>query len=254
MDEDEYNIDADLMLDMSQGAYGLQPYQQQLGKFQMEAPGLLQKSAEQQRRALDQSQRTGLASLAEGAAQARAAAMGGAGQMAGGGGRAASMRQGGLSFGKRAADYAAEGAMRAAGLEKGLLDQQLQLSGELLPGAMLAQSEAQRSMQNDVVYLQEYLATLKDNYGVSERPAQLRAFISTMPQGEARNLAMAELAQMEARLDRYNQAVSSATPSGPPVYNSQTGRTMRPGEPGYEEALVNSKESSMGIRVYNKFA
>ena len=89
MDEDEYNIDADLMLDMSQGAYGLQPYQQQLGKFQMEAPGLLQKSAEQQRRALAQSQRTGLASLAEGAAQARAAAMGGAGQMAGGGGRAA---------------------------------------------------------------------------------------------------------------------------------------------------------------------
>ena len=60
MDEDEYNIDADLMLDMSQGAYGLQPYQQQLGKFQMEAPGLLQKSAEQQRRALAQSQRTGL--------------------------------------------------------------------------------------------------------------------------------------------------------------------------------------------------
>lgn len=240
MDEDEYNIDADLMLDMSQGAYGLQPYQQQLGKFQMEAPGLLQKSAEQQRRALDQSQRTGLASLAEGAAQARAAAMGGAGQMAGGGGRAASMRQGGLSFGKRAADYAAEGAMRAAGLEKGLLDQQLQLSGELLPGAMLAQAEAQRSLQNDVVYLQEYLETLKDNYGKREQAEQLRGFLATMPSGPARNLAAAELARMEeadraaaerARIlaDQKARGVGFDTKEF-----FERANAPRPGEPGYE--------------------
>ncbi|MAY03870.1 MAG: hypothetical protein CMQ38_12950 [Gammaproteobacteria bacterium] len=198
MDEDGYNIDADLMLDMSQGAYGLQPYQQQLGKFQMEAPGLLQESARRQRGALETSLGTGLGLLAEQAAKARAAAMGGAGQMAGGGGRAASMRQGGLSFGKRAADFAAEGAMRAAGLEKGLLDQQLQLSGELLPGAMLAQAEAQRSMQNDLVNMQEYLEVLKDNYTASERPEQLRLKLSTIPSGSAAHRAgMLELASLE---------------------------------------------------------
>tara|TARA_R110000824_G_scaffold78513_2_gene198101 strand:+ start:2868 stop:3590 length:723 start_codon:yes stop_codon:yes gene_type:complete len=233
VDEDEYNIDADLMLDMSQGAYGLQPYQQQLGKFQMEAPGLIQKSAEQQRRALAQSQRTGLASLAEGAAQARAAAMGGAGQMAGGGGRAASMRQGGLSFGKRAADYAAEGAMRAAGLEKGLLGQQLQLSGELLPGAMLAQSEAQRSMQNDLVNMQEYIEILNDNYSASERPGQLRLKLSTIPAGSSAHRAgMMELVRLEQAAERARALAEQRMrmQSGP--------RTLdifgpRPGEPGY---------------------
>ena len=254
MDPDEYNISSDDMLAASQAAYGLQPYQEQLGRLQGEAPQLLERSAARERRALQQAQRTGMASLAEQAAQARAAAMGGAGQMAGGGGRAASMRQGGLSFGRRAADFATAAAQRAAGLEADITNRRLQMMGETLPGAMLAQAEAQRSLQNDVVYLQEYLETLKDNYSVSERPEQLRAFISTLPQGPARDLAMAELGQMEARKDRYDQAVSSATPSGPPVYNSATGRTMRPGEPGYEEALINSRENSMGIRVYNRFA
>tara|TARA_Y100001938_G_C7728482_1_gene253467 strand:- start:65 stop:403 length:339 start_codon:yes stop_codon:yes gene_type:complete len=69
--------------------------------------------------------------------------------------------------------------------------------GEALPGAALAQAEAQRSLQNDVVYLQEYLETLKDNYSKREQAEQLRGFLATMPPGAARNLASAELSRME---------------------------------------------------------
>lgn len=255
MDEDGYNIDADLMLDMSQGAYGLQPYQQALGRFQLQAPQLLERSAARERQALEQARRTGMMSLAEQAAQARAAAMGGAGQMAGGGGRAASMRQGGLTFGRRAADFAAEAAQRAAGLEADITGRRLQMMGETLPGTFLAQAEAQRSLQNDVVNLQNYLETLKDNYSVSERPAQLRAFLREIPAGtSAHQLGMAELAKMENRASQLGTALAGAAPSGPPVYSSQTGRFVRPGMPGYEEALAGSTMGDMGFRVYNQFA
>ena len=253
MDEDGYNIDADLMLDMSQGAYGLQPYQQALGRFQLEAPQLLERSAARERQALQQAQRTGMMSLAEQAAQARAAAMGGAGQMAGG--RAAQLRQGGLSFGRRAADFAAAAAQRAAGLEADITGRRLQMMGETLPGTFLAQAEAQRSLQNDVVNLQNYLETLKDNYSVSERPAQLRAFLREIPAGtSAHQLGMAELAKMENRASQLSSALAGAAPSGPSVYNSQTGQLVRPGMPGYEEALAGSTVNSMGARVYNQFA
>jgi hypothetical protein len=253
--EDEYNISADDMLAASQGAYGLQPYQQALGRFQVQAPRLLERSAARERQALEQAQRTGMMSLAEQAAQARAAAMGGAGQMAGGGGRAASMRQGGLSFGRRAADFAADAAQRAAGLEADITNRQLQMMGEALPGAMLAQAEAQRSVQNDVVNLQNYLDVLEDNYSVSERPGQLRAFLATVPAGSpAHQLGMAALARMENRASQLGSALAGAAPSGPSVYNSQTGRFVRPGMPGYEEALAGSTVNSMGTRVYNQFA
>tara|TARA_R100000655_G_scaffold33680_1_gene66260 strand:+ start:50 stop:334 length:285 start_codon:yes stop_codon:yes gene_type:complete len=76
------------------------------------------------------------------------------------------------------------------------------MMGEALPGTMLAQAEAQRSLQNDVVYLQEYIETLKDNYKKTERPEQLASFISTMPQGPARQLAEAELLQMRKAADK----------------------------------------------------
>ncbi len=200
-DEMSYSIDPDLETDFM-SAYGLQPYQEQLGRFQLEAPQLLERSAARERQALEQARRTGMMSLAEQAAQARAAAMGGAGQMAGGGGRAASMRQGGLSFGRRAADFAADAAQRAAGLEADITNRRLQMMGEALPGTMLAQAEAQRSLQNDVVYLQEYIETLKDNYKKTERPKQLASFISTMPPGPARQLAEAELEQMKKDAER----------------------------------------------------
>tara|TARA_R100000951_G_scaffold112518_1_gene112991 strand:+ start:221 stop:898 length:678 start_codon:yes stop_codon:yes gene_type:complete len=173
-----YSIDPDLEGDF------LGQYSKGLGELTVQAPQLLQRSAEQQRQAYEQSQRTGLASLAEGAAQARAAAMGGAGQMAGGGGRAASMRQGGLSFGKRAADFAAEGAMRAAGLEKGLLDQQLQLKGELIPGALLAQAEAAKAPQDELTNLMNMVGVIEENeYWDSNRAKELEIIVPTLTPG-----------------------------------------------------------------------
>ena len=159
-------------------------YSKGLGELTVQAPQLLQRSAQQQRQALEQSQRTGLASMAEGAAQARAAAMGGAGQMAGGGGRAASLRQGGLSFGKRAADFAAEGAQRAAGLEQGLLQQQLQLKGEMIPGALLAQSEAAMAPQDELFNLMNTVGMVEENfYWDADRAKELLAIIPTLAPG-----------------------------------------------------------------------
>ena len=159
-------------------------YSKGLGELTVQAPQLLQRSAQQQRQAYEQSQRTGLASLAEGAAQARAAAMGGAGQMAGGGGRAASLRQGGLSFGKRAADFAAEGAVRAAGLEKGFIDQQLQLKGELIPGALLAQHQASMAPQDELMNLMNVVGTIEQNeYWDENRAKDLLAIVPTLTPG-----------------------------------------------------------------------
>jgi len=238
-DEMSYSIDPDLETDFM-SAYGLQPYQEQLGRFQLEAPQLLERSAARERQALEQARRTGMMSLAEQAAQARAATVGGAGQMALGGGRAAQLRQSGLSFGRQAADFAADAFQRAAGLEADITNRRLQLMGEALPGAALAQAEAQRSLQNDVVYLQEYLETLKDNYSKREQAEQLRGFLDTMPSGSARNLAAAELARMEeadraaaerARIlaDQKARGVGIDTEAFFARANAP-----RPGEPGYE--------------------
>jgi len=102
-------------------------------------------------------------SLAEQAAQARAAAMGGAGQMAGGGGRAASMRQGGLSFGRRAADFAADAAQRAAGLEADITNRRLQMMGETIPGALLAQYEAAQAPQDEMINIINQVGAIKEN-------------------------------------------------------------------------------------------
>tara|TARA_R110000751_G_scaffold73492_1_gene148623 strand:+ start:28 stop:702 length:675 start_codon:yes stop_codon:yes gene_type:complete len=178
-----YNIDPALEGDF------LGQYSKGLGELTVQAPQLLQRSAQQQRQALEQSQRTGLASMAEGAAQARAAAMGGAGQMAGGGGRAASLRQGGLSFGKRAADFAAEGAQRAAGLEQGLLQQQLQMKGEMIPGALLAQSEAAMAPQDELMNIMNVVGTIEENnsgsLGLSEHSAakEVAVLANTLQRG-----------------------------------------------------------------------
>ena len=159
-------------------------YGSELGQFIEQAPGILSQSSATQRQALAGSQRTGLASLAEGAAQARAAAMGGAGQMAGGGGRAASLRQGGLSFGKRAADFAAEGAMRAAGLEKDLVTQQLQMKGEMIPGALLAQSEAAMAPQDELLNLMNTVGMVEENfYWDADRAKELLAIVPTLAPG-----------------------------------------------------------------------
>ena len=54
-------------------------YSKGLGELTVQAPQLLERSAQQQRQALAQSQRTGLASMAEQAAQARADAKAAAG-------------------------------------------------------------------------------------------------------------------------------------------------------------------------------
>ena len=159
-------------------------YSKGLGELTVQAPQLLERSAQQQRQALAQSQRTGLATMAEQAAQARAAAMGGAGQMAGGGGRAARMRQGGLSFGKRAADFAAEGAQRAAGLEQGLLQQQLQLKGEMIPGALLAMQEASMAPQDSLINAMNTIGMIEENnWWDSDRAREATALYNTMDPG-----------------------------------------------------------------------
>ena len=155
-----YSIDPDLEGDFM-GQYG-----QALGQFTLEAPQLLERSAARERQALQQAQRTGMMSLAEQAAQSRAAAMGGAGQMAGmagGGGRAASLRQGGLSFGRRAADFAADAAQRAAGLEADITSRRMQMMGETIPGALLAQGEAGRQSQNDFMNVVNQIEVLESN-------------------------------------------------------------------------------------------
>ncbi len=191
-----YSIDPDPDLE---GDF-LGQYSKGLGEFTVQAPQLLERSAQQQRQALAESQRTGLASMAEQAAQARAAAMGGAGQMAGGGGRAASMRQGGLSFGKRAADFAAEGAQRAAGLDQALLNQQMQMKGEVIPGALLAMHEASMAPQDELTNIMNVVGTIEENsYWDSDRAVELGALMKTMRPGtEAYKYA-------EAKMREYNK-------------------------------------------------
>jgi hypothetical protein len=94
------------------------------------------------------------------------------------------LRQGGLSFGKRAADFAAEGAVRAAGLEKGLLDQQLQLKGELIPGALLARSEAAMAPQDELTNLMNVVGTIEENhYYDSDRAREVAPLLSTLTPG-----------------------------------------------------------------------
>ena len=216
-----YNLDPALEGDF------LGQYSKGLGELTVQAPQLLQRSAQQQRQALEQSQRTGLASMAEGAAQARAAAMGGAGQFAGGGGRAASMRQGGLSFGKRAADFAAEGAVRAAGLEQDLLTQQMQMKGEVIPGALLARSEAAMAPRDELTNVINTVGVIEENnsswMGLDEPSAarEVAALMSTYSPGSpAYNYLSAKLERygmsfLESTLDTYGTAMLSQT--GQPV-------------------------------------
>jgi hypothetical protein len=189
-----YSINPDLEGDL------LGQYSKELGEFTSQAPRLLQDSAQQQRQALEQSQKTGLMLMAEGAAKARAAAMGGAGQMAGGGGRAATLRQGGLSFGKSAADHAAEGFRRAAGLEQGLLQQQLRLKGEMIPGALLAMHDASMAEQDELTNIMNVVGTIEsNNYWDSDRAVELGALMNTMRPGtEAYKYA-------DAKMREYNK-------------------------------------------------
>ena len=83
--------------------------------------------------------------------------------MAGGGGRAASLRQGGLSFGRQAADFAADAAQRAASLEADITNRRLQMMGETIPGALLAQYEAAQSPQDEMTNIINQVGAIKEN-------------------------------------------------------------------------------------------
>ena len=120
-DGSSYSIDPDLEGDFM-GQYG-----RALGEFTLQAPQLLERSAERERQALEQARRTGMMSLAQQAAESRAATVGGAGQMALGGGRNRGLRQAGLTFGRSAADFAADAFQRAAGLEADITNRRLQM-------------------------------------------------------------------------------------------------------------------------------
>ena len=227
-----YNLDFDPEGDL------LGQYSKGLGELTVQAPQLLQRSAQQQRQALAQSQRTGLASMAEQAAQARAAAMGGAGQMAGGGGRAASMRQGGLSFGKRAADYAAEGAQRAAGLEQGLLQQQMQMKGEMIPGALLAMHEASMGPQDELTNIMNVVGTIEANnsniFGLNETnaAAEASALLATLTPGTPAHQYLAgKIAQYQETVSANQQAAEDER-ARRQAQTSQGSGGIKPWKPG----------------------
>jgi hypothetical protein len=91
------------------------------------------------------------------------------------------MRQGGLSFGKRAADFAAEGAQRAAGLEQGLLQQQMQMKGEMIPGALLAMQEASMAPQDRLINAINAIGMIEENnYYDNDRAREATALYNTM--------------------------------------------------------------------------
>ena len=184
-----YSIDPDLEGDFM-GQYG-----QALGQLTLEAPRLLERSAARERQALEQRERSGLGLLAERAAQARAAAMGGAGQMAGGGGRAASLRQGGLSFGRQAADFAADAFQRAAGLEADITNRRMQMMGETIPGALLGQYEAAQSPQDELINAMNQVGTIEANFDdrASRINAVYRLAMSPSTSDEARKFYIGAL-------------------------------------------------------------
>ncbi len=161
-DGSSYSIDPDLEGDFM-GQYG-----RALGEFTLQAPQLLERSAERERQALEQARRTGMMSLAQQAAESRAATVGGAGQMALGGGRNRGLRQAGLTFGRSAADFAADAFQRAAGLEADITNRRLQMMGELIPGALLARYDAAQSPQDEAANIINQVGTMKENSSGSE--------------------------------------------------------------------------------------
>ena len=172
-----YSIDPDLEGDFM-GQYG-----QALGEFTLQAPQLLERSARRERQALEQARRTGMMSLAQQAAESRAAAIGGAGQMALGGGRTAGLRQAGLTFGRSAADFAADAAQRAAGLEADITNRRLQMMGELIPAALLARYDAAQSPQDEAANIINQVGAIKENSNDSQRRSDLYALLVTQAPG-----------------------------------------------------------------------
>ena len=188
------DLPADAADALSSPGFGMAEYQQymdDLGQFAQMAPGLQEQAFSTARGSLERSERTGARRMQQEAARGMAAAMGGAGQMATGGGRAASLRQSGLDFGRSAADFAAQAAQRAADLEVQRLGSEMQLYGETLPGVSLAKAEAagvmedmRRAPMRELAWAQQQIANINDSlWWDDERAAAIAPYLTVLTPG-----------------------------------------------------------------------